>query len=563
MISCNITKKVILISKEHNCSMPFFQHKKFHYKKNNSKDNSLARQIGSTYRSLNHWNSFQFKLFWEGIVVGIFSGLVVSLFRFLLSKAEDFRIALYARLTQLPAEYTAGWFAVLLAVGGILYWLTRHEPMAGGSGIPQVKGVILGLMRMNWFRILWVKLSAGVIGLGAGLSLGREGPSIQLGAVTAQGVSRFLGRTRMEERYLITSGASAGLAAAFNAPLAGVMFSLEELHRNFSAVVLLPAMTAAMTSTFVSQLLFGRALTFNFQSIPRVPLDVHILYAILVAVLAGLCGVIFNYGLLNIHRFYSLPVFKNLYMKITFALLCAGILGFILPQVLGGGNRLVDELATKSFPLQLLFALLIGKFIFTLISYGTGVPGGFFLPMLVLGALVGSICAWFLTASQLIIPSHGANIIIIAMAAFFSGSVRAPITGTVLISEMTGSFYHLMILGMASAIAYIVAQLCGSQPIYEALLLKSLNSHSTPEPNTVKRERNIIEVPVSSGSQIENKKVQDIPWPEHTLLVDVKRGSEQLIPDANTVIRAGDFLYVLAETENAEEVQALGSDLRN
>ena len=539
--------------------MPFFQHKKYHYKKNNS----VTRQIGSTYRSLNHWNSFQFKLFWEGIVVGIFSGLVVSLFRFLLSKAEDFRIALYAQLTQLPVAYTASWFAVLLAVGGILYWLTRHEPMADGSGIPQVKGVILGLMRMNWFRILWVKLTAGVIGLGAGLSLGREGPSIQLGAVTAQGVSRFLGRTRMEERYLITSGASAGLAAAFNAPLAGVMFSLEELHRNFSAVVLLPAMTAAMTSTFVSQLLFGRALTFNFRSIPRIPLDIHILYAILVAVIAGLCGVIFNYGLLNIHRFYSLPVFKNLYMKITFALLCAGILGFILPQVLGGGNRLVDELATKSFPLQLLFALLIGKFIFTLVSYGTGVPGGFFLPMLVLGALTGSICAWFLTASQLMLPSHGANIIIIAMAAFFSASVRAPITGTVLICEMTGSFYHLMILGMASAIAYIVAQLCGSQPIYEALLLRSLNSHSTPEPNTVKRERNIIEVPVSSGSQIENKKVQDIPWPEHTLLVDVKRGSEQLIPDANTVIRAGDFLYVLAETENAEEVQSLGSDLRN
>ena len=536
---------------------------RFHLHKKNTAKATTRSYLANTYRSLNHWQGFQFKLFWEGIVVGIFSGLVVSLFRFLLSKAEEFRIGVYGHLTQLPVAYTVGWFVVLLLVSGILYWLTRHEPMAGGSGIPQVKGVILGLMRMNWFRILWVKLTAGVIGLGAGLSLGREGPSIQLGAVTAQGVSRFLGRTRMEERYLITSGASAGLAAAFNAPLAGVMFSLEELHRNFSAVVLLPAMTAAMTATFVSQLLFGRDLTFSFRSIPRIPLDMHIVYAILVAVIAGLCGVIFNAGLLNINRFYSLPVFKNLYMKITFALLCAGVLGFVLPQVLGGGNRLVDELATKSFPLQLLFALLIGKFIFTLISYGTGVPGGFFLPMLVLGALTGSICAYFLTASQLILPSHGANIIIIAMAAFFSASVRAPITGTVLICEMTGSFYHLMILGMASAVAYIVAQLCGSQPIYEALLLKSLNSHSTPEPNTVKRERNIIEVPVSSGSQIENKKVQDIPWPEHTLLIDVKRGSEQLIPDANTVIRAGDFLYVLAETENAEEVQSLGSDLRN
>ena len=531
-------------------------------KKQNSPDAATRSQIVNTYRSLNHWHSFQFKLFWEGIIVGIFSGLVISLFRFLLTKAEEWRTDLYEQLTQLPDLYTAGWFAALLVIGAVLYKLTTYEPMAGGSGIPQVKGVILGFMRMNWFRVLWVKLAGGVIGLGAGLSLGREGPSIQLGAVTAQGISRFWGRSRMEERYLITSGAGAGLAAAFNAPLAGVIFSLEELHRNFSAVVLLPSMTAAMTSTFVSRLLFGRALTFNFQSIPRVPLDIHILYAILVAVIAGLCGVIFNFGLLNINRFYSLPVFKNLYMKITFALLCAGILGFVLPQVLGGGNRLVDELATKFFPLHLLFALLIGKFIFTLISYGTGVPGGFFLPMLVLGALVGSICANFLAAFQLILPSHGANIIIIAMAAFFSGSVRAPITGTVLISEMTGSFYHLMILGMASAIAYIVAQLCGSQPIYEALLLKSLNSHSTPEPNTVKKERNIIEVPVSSGSQIENKKVKDIPWPDHTLLVDVKRGSEQLIPDANTVIRAGDFLYVLAETENAEEVQSLGSNLR-
>ena len=531
-------------------------------KKQNSPDAATRSQIVNTYRSLNHWHSFQFKLFWEGIIVGIFSGLVISLFRFLLTKAEEWRTDLYEQLTQLPDLYTAGWFTALLAIGAVLYKLTIYEPMAGGSGIPQVKGVILGFMRMNWFRVLWVKLAGGVIGLGAGLSLGREGPSIQLGAVTAQGISRFWGRSRMEERYLITSGAGAGLAAAFNAPLAGVIFSLEELHRNFSAVVLLPSMTAAMTSTFVSRLLFGRALTFNFQSIPRVPLDIHILYAILVAVIAGLCGVIFNFGLLNINRFYSLPVFKNLYMKITFALLCAGILGFVLPQVLGGGNRLVDELATKFFPLHLLFALLIGKFIFTLISYGTGVPGGFFLPMLVLGALVGSICANFLAAFQLILPRHGANIIIIAMAAFFSGSVRAPITGTVLISEMTGSFYHLMILGMASAIAYIVAQLCGSQPIYEALLLKSLNSHSTPEPNTVKKERNIIEVPVSSGSQIENKKVKDIPWPDHTLLVDVKRGSEQLIPDANTVIRAGDFLYVLAETENAEEVQSLGSNLR-
>ena len=243
------------------------------------------------------------------------------------------RVSLYEQLTQLPAGYTAGWFAALLLISAIMYFLTKYEPMAGGSGIPQVKGVILGFMRMNWLRILWVKLTGGVIGLGAGLSLGREGPSIQLGAVTAQGISRVLGRTRMEERYLITSGASAGLAAAFNAPLAGVIFSLEELHRNFSAVVLLPAMTAAMTATFISRLLFGRDLTFSFYGLPAIPQDIHMLYAVVTAVLAGLLGVVFNAGLLNVNKFYSLPVFTNTWRKILFSLLCAGVLGFTLPQV--------------------------------------------------------------------------------------------------------------------------------------------------------------------------------------------------------------------------------------
>ena len=312
-------------------------------KKQNSPDAATRSQIVNTYRSLNHWHSFQFKLFWEGIIVGIFSGLVISLFRFLLTKAEEWRTDLYEQLTQLPDLYTAGWFAALLVIGAVLYKLTIYEPMAGGSGIPQVKGVILGFMRMNWFRVLWVKLAGGVIGLGAGLSLGREGPSIQLGAVT-QGISRFWGRSRMEERYLITSGAGAGLAAAFNAPLAGVIFSLEELHRNFSAVVLLPAMTAALTATFVSRVLFGRGFIFSFYGLPPFP-HIHLLYAVAIAVIAGLCGVLFNTSLLNINKFYGLPVFKNLYYKIAFSLLCAGLLGFALPQVLGGGNLLVNELA--------------------------------------------------------------------------------------------------------------------------------------------------------------------------------------------------------------------------
>lgn len=526
-------------------------------------DRQTDSRIRQTYQSLSHWHDFQIKLFWEGIVVGIFSGLVISFFRWALTQAEMLRILLYDSLAGRPAWYTGAWFAALFIVAYVLYRLTKHEPMAGGSGIPQVKGVILGLMRFNWFRILYVKLAAGVIGLGAGLSLGREGPSIQLGAVTAQGVSRFLGRSRMEERYLITSGASAGLATAFNAPLAGVIFSLEEIHRNFSAVVLLPAMTAALTATFISRLFFGRDTIFNFYGLPPMPLDHHMVFALLTAVLAGVAGVLFNKGLLNIPRFYDLKIFGgSLYRKILFAILCAGVLGFVLPPVLGGGNLLVNRLAVTTLPLDLLILLLVGKFVFTLVSYGTGVPGGFFLPMLVLGALTGSICAHFLVAFGLILPLHTPNVIVIAMAAFFAASVRSPITGTVLICEMTGSFSHLMTLAMASALAYVVAELLGGQPIYEALLLKQLrNRHRGPEAETG-GSRTVIEVPVGSGSQLENRRISEIPWPPHALLVDVKRGDRQIIPDGSVLLRPGDYLYILADEQSVPALIKLGEELQ-
>ena len=210
-------------------------------------------QVINTYRALNNWRSFRLKLFIEGIIIGILSGLIISFFRWSLHLVETNREHIYTFLKNTDWYWTAFWFIALAVIAFTLDRLTKYEPLAAGSGIPQVKGAILGFIKMRWLRILWVKLLAGIIGIGAGLSLGREGPSIQLGAVTAQGLSRLLKRTRLEERYLLTSGASAGLAAAFNAPLAGVIFALEELHRNFSVVVLLPAMAAAMTATVISR----------------------------------------------------------------------------------------------------------------------------------------------------------------------------------------------------------------------------------------------------------------------------------------------------------------------
>ena len=218
------------------------------------------------------WHKFRLRLFAEGIATGVFAGLVICLFRWLLTVVEYLRYSFYLRKWVCPWYYHVIWITVVLLLSGVLYWLSRKEPMASGSGIPQVKGVLLGVMKLRWFSVLWVKIVGGVLAIGAGLSLGREGPSIQLGAVSAQGISRFLGRTSIEERYLMTSGASAGLAAAFNAPLAGVIFALEELHRNFSIMVLLPSMAAAFTATLISRGVFGRDAVFIFPELKILPM---------------------------------------------------------------------------------------------------------------------------------------------------------------------------------------------------------------------------------------------------------------------------------------------------
>lgn len=168
----------------------------------------------------------------------------------------------------------------------------------------------------------------------------------------------------------------------------------------------------------VSRVVFGRDPIFHFGMLPPFPLR-YMWLAVVLGIIIGVAGIIFNKGLLNIDQFYALPVFRNDYMRIAFALVTAGILGYGFPQVLGGGNDLINSLYQLPLSLTLFLTLLCGKFVFTLISYGCGTPGGFFLPMLVLGALCGGSIGILLVQMGVISSYYLTNIIVISMAAFF------------------------------------------------------------------------------------------------------------------------------------------------
>ena len=419
---------------------------------------------------------FSLRLLLEGLAVGLGAGISISIFRYLLAGSEILRPVIYHNLREALADGQWQWLALyilsFIIIAYLLKLIVAREPMCTGSGIPQIKGILQGDMSMRWFSVLWSKIIGGVLAIGAGMSLGREGPSVQIGACVGQGLSQTSRRTRFESRILMTAGAGAGLAAAFNAPLAGVIFGLEEMQKTISPALLLTGITASITAATVTEVVFGMSPVFSMGYLLPLPLN---LFDVLVVagIVIGLLGRLFNIALA-----YSLNTYSRLGLsgmkKPLVPLAVAGILGFVLPEILGGGNLLVDSLVVTDYTIGFLCLLFVGKFLFTMICFGSGVPGGIFLPMLVLGAAGGAVLAKLLVLAGLLPAMYYADIIVFGMAAYFSSVVKSPVTGSILILEMTGSFQHMLALLVVSLTAYVISDLTGGRPVYDELLDRAL-----------------------------------------------------------------------------------------
>lgn len=422
---------------------------------------------------------FSLRLLLEGLAVGLGAGISISIFRYLLAGSEILRPVIYHNLREALADGQWQWLALyilsFIIIAYLLKLIVAREPMCTGSGIPQIKGILQGDMSMRWFSVLWSKIIGGVLAIGAGMSLGREGPSVQIGACVGQGLSQTSRRTRFESRILMTAGAGAGLAAAFNAPLAGVIFGLEEMQKTISPALLLTGITASITAATVTEVVFGMSPVFSMGYLLPLPLN---LFDVLVVagIVIGLLGRLFNIALA-----YSLNTYNRLGLsgmkKPLVPLALAGILGFVLPEILGGGNLLVDSLVVTDYTIGFLCLLFVGKFLFTMICFGSGVPGGIFLPMLVLGAAGGAVLAKLLVLAGLLPAMYYADIIVFGMAAYFSSVVKSPVTGSILILEMTGSFQHMLALLVVSLTAYVISDLTGGRPVYDELLDRALGKN--------------------------------------------------------------------------------------
>ena len=405
----------------------------------------------------------------KALVVGLVAGLIASFFRMALQHCELGRIGWIQRLP--PAWGLAAALACGAVGSGIGLWLVRRfSPESAGSGIPQLKSVVMGEAELHWKRVLPVKFLAGIAGIGGGLTLGREGPTVQMGGATGLMVSTWF-RVKQgegERKALISAGAAAGLAAAFNAPLAGLIFVLEELNGKFTQVVFVASFLAAVTADVVCRVVTGETPVFMLHGAPAPSLS-SLPVAALLGVVAGFGGVVFNRSLLA-----SLRLFDRLRRWPPFAVgagagLVVGLAAWVYPGVSGSGAILSARALSGEIAIRWVLVLLVARFVLTMVSYGSGAAGGIFAPLLVLGSLGGLAVG---AAAHAVAPGWAENpetFAVIGMGALFTAVVRAPLTGIVLMIELTGKYDFMLPLLVSSLVAYGIAEAMGDAPIYEAL----------------------------------------------------------------------------------------------
>ena len=366
---------------------------------------------------------------------------------------------------------SSAWRRVLIPIMGALamgYLLARYFPDARGSGVPQTKAALFARDGFISLRTVLGKFICTSATLASGIPLGREGPSVQVGAGIASVLGRKLGLRPEKVKALLPVGASAAIAAAFNTPMAAVLFSLEEVMGDLNAPILGSVVLASATSWAVLRMLLGNNPLFHVPQYELVHPTEFAIYAVL-GVAGGLLSAAFTSLLLKIRKhFLLLPRKTNWWHPVTGGIL-VGLMGWIVPQVLGVGYSYVGDALNGNMPLKLMALLVILKLVAVAASYGSGNAGGIFGPSLFLGAMlggtIGGIAHHFLPATT---ASSGAYALV-GMGALFAGVVRAPMTSVLMIFEMTHDYAVIVPLMIANLASLFIASRLQKQPIYEAL----------------------------------------------------------------------------------------------
>ena len=505
------------------------------------------------WKTVRGWHIWKLKLvdarlYFVSMFVGLLTGLVAVPYHYLLYYLFHLRSGFFA---SHPAWY---WHIPLFLFSwGILVfvmWLVGKMPLIGGGGIPQTRGVINGRITYRHPFIEMVsKFVGGILSFSAGLSLGREGPSVQIGSYVGSLVSRWTHILKGEQKQLLAAGAGVGLAAAFAAPLASSLIVIESIERFDAPKTAITTLLAGVVAGAVASMVFP-VNPYHLIEVtePVFAFFVQVKYFLILAVIVSVCGKFYS-STMNAFRHVYAKVNSPAYVKMLYLVLVAYIISLMQVNLTGGGEQfLLAQAQNGSTQSMWVTAVMLLHFVFSVFSVSSGLPGGSFIPTLVTGGLLGQIVGLVGVRYGIIGQENVSYVMLISMSAFLVAVVRTPLTAIVLITEITGHFEVFYPSVVVGGLTYYFTELLQMKPSNVSLYEDMIHA-----PYFKEEKRYTLSVEIMTDSYLDGKSVDELSLPERCVIINVHRDGKNLVP-AGTRLIPGDQVQIEMDSQDIEKL---------
>ena len=484
------------------------------------------------------------------VITGFISAIITVAFKIMAEWVIHASSSAYSAVRENPV-----WLPVLVvsaAVVGLLASLILSlSHSCRGGGIPTSVAAIRGIFSFRWVSTILLLPVSALMTFLAGLPLGTEGPCVQMGTAVGDGVIKCVGRERHKgwRRYIMTGGASAGFSIATASPVSAIIFSMEEIHKHFSPILLsvvsISVITAQITSHALASVGIGDTEFFSLQKLEAIAPS-KLFAPLLIGLIAGICSIFFM-RLYHIVDRRMRKVLKKVSVKILLPILFAAVsvVGFFFADTLGTGHSLVTSLFSRGGSWYALILLFLVRSIGTMVSNTSGATGGVFLPTLAFGAIIGAVSADAMIALGWIGEEHYVLMVVLGITAFLSAASRIPLTACVFAIEALSGINNVLPLIIATTAAMLIVESVNIEDLTDMIINAKLHK-ITKGKHAVHVE---IPLTVKRGSFVVGKELRDVLWPNSCVVVAFDRATHA---KGHGVISAGDIITVHYVTYDPE-----------
>ena len=437
-------------------------------------------------------------------------------------------------------------------LGGIAALILKFAKECRGGGIPSAVAAIRGLIPMKWVECLAGLFGSAMLSFFAGVPLGNEGPSVQMGAAVGKGASRLFGkRYKALERYNMTGGASAGFAIATGSPISGIVFALEEMHMRFSPSIFVIAAVSVISGKAMSDLLCAKTgidtkfLGFEIDKI--LPLK-YIWIAVLIGLICGICANL----LTNIYRITRKFANNHLNkipksLKIILIFVLVGIFGFVDGSFIGSGHSLIEEILSRHAVWYVILLAFFVRSMLMIVANNSGISGGMFVPTLALGAIITSLVSDGLIALGAIDDDYYSILVIIGIASFLAASSKIPLTALTFAAEALCVVSNLLPVAAGVVVSYLVVEVLGVPSFADTVIKSKVESLCEGKTAVVVDSH----MTVHKGAFAIGMEVRDILWPPTCVILSIDK---QIIGSHHSgLIEEGDVLHLHYRTYDRDD----------